>query len=68
MNFERIIRAALTAISSVGSPIEQLFFGAKDDNKFKRIIQNSDKSDKALRIERDKEGNMINNSYDFGEI
>ena len=34
----------------------------------KRIKKNILKGDKALRIERDEEDNVINNPFDFGEI
>ena len=68
MTFERFMRAIITAIPYIGSPLEQLLFGSKDDEKASKIVNNIEKSDKALRIKRDKEGNVISNPYDFGEI
>lgn len=68
MTFKRIIRAVITAIPCVGSPIEQLLFGTKDDEELRKIKHNIDKSDSALGIERDIEGNVTNNPYNFGEI
>lgn len=68
MTFERFVRAILTAIPYIGSPLEQLLFGTKDDENVSKIVNNIEKSDKALRIKRDKEGNVIINPYDFGEI
>ena len=53
MTFERFMRAILTAIPHIGSPLEQLLFGTKDDEKVSIIMNNIEKSDKALRIKRD---------------
>lgn len=68
MTIKRLIRAIITAIPYAGSPIEQLIFGSQDDKELEKIKDNISKSDKALGIERDKEGNVINNPYNFGEI
>ena len=68
MTFKRIIRAILTSIPYVGSPIEQLLFGTKDDKEIRKIKDKIEKSDIALGIKRDKEGNVINNPYNFGKI
>lgn len=68
MTFERFMRAILTAIPHIGSPLEQLLFGTKDDEKVSKIMNNIEKSDKVLRIKRDEKGDVINNPYDFGEI
>lgn len=68
MTLERIMRVILTAIPYIGSPLEQLLFGTKDDENVSIIVNNIEKSDKALRIKRDEEGNVINNPFDFGEI
>ena len=68
MTLERIMCVILTAIPYIGSPLEQLLFGTKDDENVSKIVNNIEKSDKALRIKRDEEGNVINNPFDFGEI
>ena len=68
MTLKRFIRAILTALPYVGSPMEQLLFGSKDDEKVSKIVNSIEKSDKALGIERDNDGNVINNPYDFGEF
>ena len=66
MKIKRIIRALLTALPTIGSPLEQIFFGSQDDEEIKKIKENITKSDNALGIMRDEEGNVINNPYDFG--
>ena len=68
MKIKRIIRALFTALPTIGSPLEQMIFGSYDDKEIERIKENISKGDKALGVERDKEGNVINNPFDFGEI
>ena len=66
MKLKRFFRAFLTAIPYVGSPIEQLLFGSKDDKKIDEIKERIKKSDEALNIQRDAEGNVVNNPFDQG--
>lgn len=68
MKIKRFLRAVITAIPYVGSPLEQIIFGSQDDKEIERIKKNILKGDKALRTERDEEDNVINNPFDFGEI
>ena len=37
MTFERFMRAILTAIPYIGSPLEQIIFGTKDDEDISKI-------------------------------
>ena len=63
----RFFRAVLTAIPYVGSPLEQFIFGSQDDKEFEKLKDKIAKGDEALNIKRDKEGNVTNNPFDFGE-
>ena len=45
-----------------------MIFGSQDDKEIERIKNNISKGDKALVLDRDKEGNVINNPFDFGKI
>ncbi|MBQ9636667.1 MAG: hypothetical protein IJV36_02065 [Prevotella sp.] len=66
MTLRRIIRALFTLIPSVGSVLEQLFFGSQDDKTIKKIKDDINKGDNAFGIIRDRNGEVINNPYDFG--
>ena len=45
-----------------------MIFGSQDDKEIEKLKDKIAEGDIALNIKRDKEGNVINNPFNFGEI